>query len=205
MKKLGDVEFQSVIYRNINTPEARAMRLDELPAVYAWYRTLRFGECISDPDRLIEHIEELLDANLSDTFSGKVGSLYSVQVNEKAKSLSDVKRNTLSKLASHVDGREYLEEILSSATFLQAPLYVGKANKLKSRIEEHVTGKSGLMERFENAGIKPSSCILRYRYFSKEELDLATRLSECGDEHIILLIEELISKLSPAAFVRRHG
>jgi hypothetical protein len=94
---------------------------------------------------------------------------------------------------------------------LQAPLYVGKASNLRRRIGEHVTGASSLLERLRTAEIGIETCLLRYKYVQPEELSAiydAAENGKAGDQvmsEVTLLIEELLTRLSPSAFVRRPG
>lgn len=185
-----------------------------MPAVYAWYRMLDFSEAAKSGDALIAHIDSLLAAALSDRFDATLGYLYELTVTERAKPLSSRSRGYLESIAYDDDARHQLVKILSTTTELQSPLYVGKASKLKKRIDDHVSGSSGLIERFESAGIKIKDCVLFYRYFDKSEISgLRTCLS--GDEFeedddivgdkVAILVEELLTRLSPSSFVRRPG
>jgi hypothetical protein len=209
-------EFRTLYYQQIETRSAREDTLPEIPAVYAWYRALELGGAVEAPERFLGHIQHLLSARLSETFVGKLGSLYHVSVHECAVGLSGRKWSLLERIAQHPDARTRLATILESAALLQAPLYVGKARNLRRRIGEHVEGRSGLADRLTAAGIPLSSCVLRYRATLDEDLHAFAKPTsngsaptpteaEEGADEVTLLLEELLSRLSPSAFVRRIG
>jgi hypothetical protein len=115
----------------------------------------------------------------------------------------------LDRIAESEDARKRLAEILERITFLQAPLYVGKTRYLRQRISEHVDGTSGLLQRLERAGIALSSCVLRFVYLTVADIEVLARAGGGDDPKVIdevtLLVEELLTRLAPSAFVRRPG
>jgi UDP-N-acetylenolpyruvoylglucosamine reductase len=73
---------------------------------------------------------------------------------------------------------------------------------------------SGLLERFADAGIPLDTCVLRYRYIDASQLrTVAAQMIVDGTgateadiiERTVLLIEDLLTRLSPSAFVKRPG
>jgi len=197
--------FESLQYRQISTPESRELRLEDKPAIYAWYRSLRFSDVVADKERFVKRIEEYLNSKLSDQFIGKLGYLYELSVQESPGNLSKKKIQLLFELSEDYQAREIIAHILDSVTFLQAPLYVGKAINLKERISEHVNGISNLINRLDNANISLQKCVLRYKYIGLDELEYLNSKTKDSTDSIIILIEDLLTRMSPAGFVRRPG
>jgi hypothetical protein len=200
-----DKKFEIIQYRQFASIEARELRLDQCPAVYAWYRNLRFGEHIETPNKFLAKIDALLTAKLSDEFSGKLGPLYNVTIQEASGHLTERKQEVLKKLAKEDETRVMIANILESVTFLQAPLYIGKTMNLQQRIGEHVTGQTNLLDRLAKAGIEMDQCILKFSYFHNEQLQFLAKQAKSSEDLIVLLIEDLFTKLAPASFVRRVG
>jgi hypothetical protein len=208
-----NTNFNSVRYSQIATAKGRELILREKPAVYAWYRNLNFAEAIGSAEGFLSKIDSLLESKLSDLFQAKVGYLYSISVQECGGKLGKNNLVLLEAIANDPQARKKLANILDEATFLQAPLYVGKTADLRRRIGEHVSGESGLFDRFFNSGILSHACILRYRYV--DIIDLESVASACvpqmnGDQNapedlVARLVEELLTRLSPSAFVRKPG
>jgi hypothetical protein len=210
---LLDTNFGVLRFTQIATPEGRELTLKDKPAVYAWYRQLKLAEAVGTPDAFLARISELMSAKLSDQYSNKLGFLYEVVVQESAGPMSRRSLLLLESIAQHQEGRNRVSDILETATFLQAPLYVGKALSLRRRIGEHVTGGSGLLSRLDNAHIPIQSCVLRFRYVNEADVAALAACLDGGDgeyapskeDAIATLLEELLTRLSPSAFVRRPG
>ena len=208
-----EAAFRTVRYSQIATRRARDLVLREEPAIYAWYRRLDFANAARSASTFRSNLDLLLSANLSESFSGKLGYLYRVEVRENAGPLTQAGQSLFDELAENENARVALADIIDTAIFFQAPLYVGKALSLRRRVGEHMAGKSGLRERFESAGIPMRTCILRYRYVSDAELEpIVPTAAVVGDDErtamrdkAIRLIEEILTRLNPTSFVRRPG
>ncbi len=206
-------KFQRLRYSQIATPPARELTLLECPAVYAWYRDLRFGPALDDPDAFLAHVEELMNARLSSRFRGKLGFLYEITIEERSSGFSAKKHKLLQALSQDPSTRRSLAEVLEKATHLMSPLYIGKATNLRSRVAEHVSGSnSDLRERLQEAGIGMQSCQLRYAYI-EITFKGGTRLLDpetsqplnATPSDVVTLVEDILTRISPAAFVRRPG
>lgn len=208
----SDPKFHALRYTQIATGHGRELALKEEPAVYAWYRNLSLGDAVGSRERFLARIEAMLSSKLSLQCSGKLGYLYDLSVQEHGGPLSPRSRVTLEAIADSGDARHRLASLLELATFLQSPLYIGKTRNLRNRIAEHVSGASGLRRQLETANISMSLCVLRFRYI--DEIDVQTMATRVKIKHadtldrvdaVVLLIEELLTRLSPSAFVRRPG
>src|SRR5262245_3037046 len=120
---VGESTFSTVRFSQIATAEARDLILKELPAVYAWYRSLELASFAASEGKFLGAIEALLSAKLSDRFSGRLGYLYEVSVQETGGGLGEKNRSLLERISRDPTGRLHLASILQAATYLQAPLY----------------------------------------------------------------------------------
>ena len=133
MKKSTEPIFESLRFTQIATGEARELQLEQQPAIYAWYRSLRIGDSVGSPEAFIEKLQQLLSAKLSDKFSGRLGYLYEIIVQEGSGGLTKKKQRLLEEISKSLVGREKIADILESSTFLQSPLYVGKIGRASCR------------------------------------------------------------------------
>jgi hypothetical protein len=194
--------FQFVRFQQVANSDSRRSRLDERPAVYAWYRRLEPQE--SSAEALQQHVDSLLLSATSPLLCGKVGYLYRVTVQEQPGPLPDEKRDYLHRLLRDASFRDYLRAFLRHATVLQAPLYVGKTVRLRTRVGEHIDGvNSDLLELLATANLSLSDCVLRFTYTGPSSGNNAPLPG--GTEKRTLLLEDLLTRLTPAAFVRRPG
>lgn len=198
--------FGTLRFSQVSTEEARRLILREQPAVYAWYRRLDVHAHVDSQERFVQRVLDLVTAKLSCRFRGKLGYLYALEVQECAAPLSERRIELLAALAKSAAFRHGLAELLDAATFLQAPLYIGKAVNLRRRIGQHVRGSTDLRAQLESAGIPMTECILRHCYFSDDTVGRLLDVQDAdADEAMVVLIEELLTRLGPAAFVRRPG
>lgn len=202
--------FSTVLYCQIASSNDRDLRLEDRPAVYAWYRNIRVDPLLA-PDEFVKTIRSLLSVQLSPSHTTVMGFLYHVTVAEEGGELNDGTSTTLARIASSPQARMELALILEKAASLQAPLYVGKTMALRRRVGEHVTGtNSELRSLLEAARIRMDQCLLKFRYV--DPIDSVVRAVKTPDltsaeasDAICVLIEELLTRLGPAAFVRRPG
>lgn len=209
---LRDPRFQTLPYAQISSSDGRDLRLKEFPAIYAWYRNLDLRNVCNSASNFIQKIESLLKEKLSERFEGRLGLLYEVIIQESGGPLPDSKKELLETLAQDEHLRGRLASILETMTFMQAPLYVGQTIDLRRRIEDHLAFSSDLYVRLLSAGIEIESCILGYKYIDKKDLnEMAAYVSKGKDptiedmKVIAFLLEDLFTRLSPSAFVRRSG
>lgn len=223
-KKKG---FSVLKFEQIATPSDRAIVLDDRPAVYAWYRDLSLQDVVEDEDafeRRVQELAESLQSPASSAFvedsedcgddengNGRIGWLYKVSVQEFGGGLSGHSRDLLAQIRSRPSARRELAQVLEESSVLMAPLYVGKAVALRKRIGQHVTGNGSDLEALlVSAGLGLSQCILRYCYVdaTPEMVAAAKGLGNSKREpvdEVARFVEELLTRLSPAAFVRRPG
>ena len=204
--------FHVARFSQIASSEARGLSLKMKPAIYAWYRTLQLDQATGSADQFLYALESLLSSKLSQPHVKRLGFLYEVSIQESGGTLSRRNWELLEVISADPSARIYLAEVLETATFLQAPLYVGKALDLRRRVGEHIDGATELFSSFEEAGIAIDSLIVRFRYIRRQDIDqllpknkLGGKLGHNPADAIAFLIEELLTRLSPSAFVRRPG
>ena len=202
-----ELELDTVRYPQIANDHGRRLRLEQKPGVYAWFREFNLRDCVGDSEKFKSKLTSLLGAGLSDTFEETVGVLYNITVVERGGSLAKGKRESLNKLLNSSEGRTLMSDVLLTLTELQSPLYIGKASNIRARIAQHVTGESGLEQRLQDAKIPINDCYIKVAYLNDELVQAASDIlgEDGGVTSLTLLIEEVITRLGPAAFVRRPG
>lgn len=171
-------------------------RLPTEPAIYAIFREVKLPKKEAPADEFVKAVISIIEAKAAPTKKNKVGPLHQIEL-DSCSELSQNKTDQLSNLADCEVFRANLGAVLEKASLLQAPLYVGKADSLQSRIKQHLEPNSDLALRFREAGINIRSCILAYTVISREILKL--------DDKSLFLVEEIISRICRPGFVSRIG
>ena len=198
-------------YKQVADKEAREMVLEEKPGIYAWYRALDMRRWVSDKCLFEKKLDELFNASLSDLFEQKVGIIYNVSIFEKGGDIGHRKKEWLEKLISNLSGRNILCDALLILQNMQSPLYIGKTINMRDRIAQHIVGRSDLESRLEKACIKIEQCYIKVVYLDYEKVQIVSDLlgEDEGEDkrgnHLALLLEDIITRLGPAAFNRRSG
>jgi hypothetical protein len=170
-------------------------RLPSAPAVYAFFRNIKLPAAASAED-FTAAITGAIAARAAPDRTNKVGSLHNVTL-ECRSALSETKAGKLVSLAQSAPFRVFLAKIVETASLLQSPLYVGKADSLQSRIRQHLEPMSDLAVRLREANITINACTLAYAIVEESPVSL-TGLT-------MFLIEEIISRLCRPGFVSRIG
>lgn len=169
-------------------------RLPRLPAVYAWFRRISIQEDLA-PDEFAREVESLVTAATAPLHSASIGPFHAVDLHQRA-TLRDTRRAYLQAVARDPSRRHYLAAALRRATPLQAPLYVGKAQDLRQRIEQHLDPMSELASRLrEGASIHLMECELVYTLIEGAR----------DDDKFLRFVEELITYICRPGFVIRPG
>lgn len=196
------MKIDTVRFGQIATAEGRSLSLDDRPAVYAWFRDLE-GICneAGTADELIVGIKSLLCAELSPRATIHSQFLYRAELWEHGGDLYSSTWEEIHRLLSTPEGVSALKEALCSASAFMAPLYIGKADKLRRRIGEHVRGSnSELKGLLDKAHVPLRNCLVRFVY-----LDNGSSKGHLDQPSSVRAVEELLTRLAPAAFVRKPG
>ncbi len=176
---------------------------DNVTAVYAWIRDLTLSEeNLASEEKFINTILQWLEdpLPLTENCQADISLFYKLGITVKSENLPEERVNSLKQYATKEIIRREIGRTLEAATFLQTPLYVGKAsNRLAERVWEHVSRRSDLWSRLEQVGLSLQDCLLVYvpiPNFDDVDCDL-TPLEQ--------LIEDIITRLSRPGFVRSSG
>ena len=198
---LSRLQVEIVRYRQMATQVDCYNALpNDIAAVYAWFRDLTLSEDIlASEEKFISAVLELLVNPLSEKREAYVGPFYEVGVIAKPRELTSTKERALRHYAKSENIRDDIGSALEAATLLQAPLYIGKANRLADRIWAHVNRNTELCTRIEKTGLSFQDCLLAYVPVSNPD-EPDTELTPLAQ-----LIEDIITKLSRPGFVIRSG
>lgn len=172
---------------------AACERLPEAPAVYAFFRKIQLP---SGADDFVSAILATVRQAAAPKRKSRVGPLHEVEL-ASFSTLSDTKEKHLRQLAEDSDFREFLSLIMETSSLLQAPLYVGKAESLQSRIRQHLEPTSDLNTRLHDSNIRLTDAVLAYSVVDDPPFTLTP--------DVLYLIEELITRTCRPGFVSRIG
>ena len=201
---LSNQQIRIVRYEQITTKESCRRALPNITAVYAWFRDLTLSnEDLASEEKFFNTIMQWLEdpLPLSENQEADISLFYRLGITVKSENLSEKREHSLRQYAGKENIRREIGLALEAATFLQAPLYVGKAsNRLADRVWEHVSRrKSDLWNRLEQVGLSLQDCLLVYVPILNSD-DVDSNLTPLEQ-----LIEDIITKLSRPGFVRRSG
>jgi hypothetical protein len=195
-------------YKCLATPSAREMHLDSVPAVYAWYRTMEL-DAVGEGGGFADHLLRLIGLPHSRVMSRRHGYLYSVSIQEIPSSPSLQTVNAIREIARGETGRRSLARSVGAGSAFFSPLYIGKATDLRARVSQHVEGDSGLRSDLAEAGIMLAQCGLRYLPVAEEFIVHVAEALGLDDDaarsEAPRILEDVLTRAAPAAFVRRPG
>ena len=198
---LSRLQVEVVRYRQMATRQDCYNAFpDDIAAVYAWFRDLTLSSTVlTSEENFVDTVSQLFDNPLSEKREAHISPFYDISLTIKAKEMSSSKIETLRQYARNENIRQEIGNALAAMTFWQVPLYIGKTNRLASRIWDHVNRDTGLANRLEKVGLDIQHCLLAYVPISN--------FGEEDTESISLaqLIEDIITGLSTPGFVRRRG
>jgi hypothetical protein len=173
---------------------------NDIAAVYAWFRDLTLSEdVLTSEEKFVSTIMELFGNPLSEKREARVGPFYEVGITAKPEKLRPTKEDALRQYAKSENIRNDIGSALEAATLLQAPLYIGKADRLADRIWDHVNRNTKLCSRIEKSGLSLQDCLLAYVPISNPD-DTENELTP-----LVQLVEDIITRLSRPGFVIRIG
>jgi hypothetical protein len=165
--------------------------------IYSWFKTFDYSE---DSDLLFQYLERDL---LSEKFAERTGSVnpyYEVAIRSRSQ-LSPNKRKQIRLALNDDNFCVTLAQALSSSVMFQSPLYVGKSNDLRNRIESHLQTESPLRSRLSEVGISIDRCQLLV--VPLYNIEVTENMPEGVDSE--LLFEEIFSRLFNPLFTLRLG
>lgn len=198
---LSKLQIEIVRYKQIATrTDCYNALSNDIAAVYAWFQDLTLSEdVLASEEKFVSTVMELFGSPLSEKRENYVGPFYEVGLMAKPKKLTTSKESALKQYAKSENIRNDIGNVLEAAVLLQAPLYIGKTNKLADRIWSHVNRRSALCTRLEIAGLSLEDCLLAYVPIPNLDITAAELAS------LVQLVEDIITKLSRPGFVIRTG
>ena len=173
---------------------AAIRRIPQEPGVYAFFRQLKISNQ-QDADAFVDEVLALSSQPAANNHTARCGPLHNVGLSSSS-TLSSRKEAQLRELSNDSSFRKHLATTLSACTMLQAPLYVGKADQLRNRINSHLDPTSDLSTRLREVGIYIDKCVLAYTL-----IDDVVSLPDSS----LFLYEEIISRICRPGFVLRIG
>jgi hypothetical protein len=103
--------------------------------------------------------------------------------------------------------RDYLSRVLHYDFLFSSPLYIGKADSFRARLQEHLDGTSGLRAQLHEHGIQLSHTKLLLLTVPTRDTSAEPPTDTNTDTSMQnnLLMEDLISRLALPGFTRRIG
>ncbi len=195
MPSLGVDEFRSIDLSDVvGGASAAVKRVPTASGVYSFFRKIKLNR-EDDSGEFVKEVLAYVDQPAARPHSTKCGPLHNISL-ESASTLSEKKLTQLHDLSSNAEFRAYLARVLSAASMLQSPMYVGKADDLQSRISQHLDPSSELATRLRQAGIVFDEAILVYTVIEE---------SEQRSDSVLFLVEEIVSRICRPGFVLRIG
>lgn len=195
-------QFEIVQYTEIQTRQTCLELLpNDIAAVYAWFRNLALPEdVLTSESQFIEEILALLDKPLTKKRDGYIRHFYKIGVTMIPGSLTPKKKRALKQYAKSQENRTEIGNALQALTFLQPPLYVGKAKRgrLPRRIWEHINGSTSLDHALQEVDLSLRDCILTY-------LPISNPMLPDSETSMERLVEDIITRLSIPGFIGRIG
>jgi hypothetical protein len=171
-------------------------KVPDTAGVYAWFKSF------SPPDPHTATPDEFFQYLIKETSlphfiprSAPIRPVYRVKLSSH-RQYSEAKSALLRSLCNEAGFRKFIADLLRERGLIfQQPLYIGKADPLRGRVEAHLTGRTPLLRRLDTVGINLLCCTLVYVEVPTFVTDLDTSLQ----------IEELLSKLFCPPFTVRYG
>lgn len=186
-----------------------ASRVPESAGVYAWFIPLWIY--VDDIDDLFRGLHSIYNYDTTCTGTPVANAQaplgwesLDIRVRKDVQRGGSVSlREQWEQARADVSLREALERALMEATILMPPLYVGKADVLSVRFNDHMEGRTGFSKRFQQhvATIAPPFCHMRVTdllfgcvAFSA---DIAEQIRATGSNR---LLEQVIMRLARPAY-----
>jgi len=172
-------------------------QIENLKAVYLFKYNFINSIDFSSEQTVFDGILSLIEQSYHEKSKSFLGLFFDTTIALSSKPLPDKKNELLEKLISNDVSNNYknIKSLLGIISENQQPLYIGKANKLADRINQHLNGNSSdLKDRLKIYNIDIESCILNYHY-----------VDDNLNDDTNLLFEDIITRILKPGFVRRIG
>lgn len=163
--------------------------------IYFWFKTFDYP---SDQEGFLSALTKDLLAPKFPRRVGHVQPYYEVALTSST-SIGNKKKNAIDQASKNASFRKHLQKLLNLSVLFQAPLYIGKSNDIKRRMDQHLADDSKLSTRLAEHGLRITDTALLVIPLAK---DNSLGLDEMDDE---LLYEEIFSRLFNPLFNLRLG
>lgn len=166
-------------------------------AVYLFKYDYNCEILYDDNDTVYSSLDKLIRKLYHEKAETIMGNYFHTSVELTAKGFSQKKQDLLKKTIEDDESFNYvnIKNLINIISENQHPLYIGKANKLRDRIKQHITGSSSdLKQKLTTYHIDINNCFISYHYMDD---DLEVKTNE--------LFEEIVTKVLKPGFVRRIG
>ncbi len=161
------------------------------PGVYAWYPRLSLDETSAVAFRTSMSIQ--LDAGGTlPKLRGHIGQ-YAADLTPGTTTLTSKKSAISHQVAASSTHRPRFAYAFLATSIFQPPLYVGKANNLRTRIRSHRDGRSDFSQEMIARNLMPNELVVAYVVLEK----LPPKCNE--------LLEYVLTAISAPPFVKRKG
>lgn len=186
------LKIDSILHQDINK------YLQNKSAIYLFKYDYRTVIDYATNDTVYDGLEKLITKRYHEIRSDTIGLFFNTSISLTSKMFSDTKKDLLIDIIKNDEPYRYknIKNLLNIITENQHPLYIGKANKLASRIKQHILGgkQSHLKDNLSKYDINIEECILSYHY-----------IDDNLDENTNELFEDVITRVLKPGFVRRIG
>lgn len=203
-------------------PEAVLSRIPkDTPGVYAWYRSIVLPDAEATSAEVFS--KAVVDAATAPHCAERGARLPPAHeiLLRPFQIVSARKQRALTAYCRSPAFRRMLAQLMETAILFQQPLYVGKAQNLIERIEQHLAPRSKLRSRLDDAGIDIDAAKLLVLTLESSvyeglpdvtltevvEPDEAASTDTESDQQlpIELVMEEVLSRLFLPSFTMRYG
>ena len=173
---------------------------DDTPGIYAWYRYFHYPD---NPDTFFESVLSDIEQKKFIDRNALVPPHFEVTIASHA-AFSPSKREALQKALKVDSFRNDLRQALSYGILFQTPLYIGKAQHLRKRIQQHMESDSPLRTRLQLVGIDIRRCSLVF-IPTNPPADAPSVPAEAEETAAEALYEEVFSRLFNPHFSIKYG
>lgn len=187
---------------------------DDLGGVYVWYRNFNISKSTYENGKIFyEYILREMQKPHCISREVRIPPSYQISISSD---ISFPKQSQLKKKSKDLRFRELVLRVLENSLIFQNPLYIGKTNNFRGRINQHLSASSSLRNRLSESNHDIDQCklLLIGLYVSQKDSNPQENTDEeneeidnndfCIDETDVLL-EDILSRLFVPSFTVRYG
>lgn len=181
----------------------------ESGGVYAfYYRAAPTNLQSGDPDSLAHELAARLSAAKHSPRSARLSPGHLITLKSSVQ-LPEAKKEALAIRLNDSTFRSQLDRILEFDFLFSPPLYIGKADRFRQRLTQHLDGTSGLKDELRKHNIKLADTKMLLVQISSESAQSQPQPGGLDPESPLMqdnqLIEDILSRMALPGFTRRIG